>query len=242
MGSVMETNVNGQKIYCDAAFQRRWLDAFGPDVVKCIENFQQTAFDGADLPAAWTVTLVEAGAGDSTVALMAGANGGQLLITTDAAENDGVNMQLKGEAFSFASAWQAYFGIRFKVSEATQSDFLAGLCITDTDLLGGLSDGLYFRKVDGATGISFVLEKNSTETEIAAVHACAADTFVTLEFVYDGADVLIYVDGAEKGRINAGNANFCNDEFLTPSLHFLTGAAAAITMNVDWVRAIQVQG
>lgn len=241
MGTCGSTTVNGQIVFFDRDYAHRWLEAFGPDVVKVIENFVQTPFSGADAPAAWTTTLVEGGAGETTVALMGGANGGQLLITTDAAENDGANMQLQGEAFSFASAWQAYFGIRFKASEATQSDFLVGLCITDTDLLGGMTDGIYFRKVDGATGIAFVLEKNSAETEVAALATFAADTFVTLEFVYDGTYVKAYVDGVLKTEVLATNANFCNDEFLTPSIHFLTGEAGAKTMNVDWIRAIQIQ-
>jgi hypothetical protein len=241
MGSVNTGNVRGQFVFFDNAFAHRWLDAFGPNVVKVVEEFQKTPFDAADTPGGCTVTLAETGAGDTTLALAAGANGGELLITTDAADNDGANIQYRGEAFSFASAWPAYFGIRLKVSEATQSDLLAGLCITDTDLLGGLSDGVYFRKVDGSTAISFVLEKNSVETEIASVHALAADTYLVLEFAYDGTDVRAYVNGSQVAQVPATNANFCNDEFLTPSLHFLTGAAAAITCNVDWIRAIQMQ-
>lgn len=240
MGSVNTTNVRGQFVYYDNAYAHRWLDAFGPNVVKVVEEFQKT-YLVSDTIAGATTTLVETGAGETTLGLVAGANGGELLITTDAADNDGANIQWNGECFSFASAWPAYFGIRFKASEATQSDFLVGLCITDTDLLGGLSDGIYFRKVDGATGISFVLEKNSAETEIASVHTFAADTYLVLEFAYDGTNVTAYVNGNQVAQVAAANANFCNDEFLTPSLHFLTGAAAAITCNVDWIRAIQMQ-
>ncbi len=238
MGNVFTKAVGQSLVQYDSALPYRWFDAVGPTAVKVLEEFQQTAFASANNMAACTTTLVNA----STVALVAGANGGQVLISTAGAENDGANIQFLGEAFSFASPWEAYFGIRFKVSEATQSDFLVGLCITDTDLLGGMTDGIYFRKVDGSAAISFVLEKNSAETEVAAVHTCVADTFVDLEFIYDGANVDAYVNGAKKASIAAGNANFCNDEFLTPSVHFLTGAAAPITMTVDWLRAIQVQG
>jgi hypothetical protein len=227
--------VNGNLIFHDG---QRWFDAIGPTVCKFLEDFVGTPFASADTPAAWTVTLVEGGAGESTVALADGA-GGLLLITTDAAENDGVNMQVTKEAFKLASGKPCYFGIRLKVSEATQSDFLVGLCITDTDLLGGVTDGVYFDKVDGSTDINFTLEKNGTETTSAsAVGTCADDTYVILEFFFDGTNVDAYVDGALQTRLAV--TNLPDDEELTPSIHFLTGAAAAETMTVDWIRAIQI--
>jgi hypothetical protein len=227
--------VNGNLIFHDG---QRWFDAIGPTVCKFLEDFVGTPFASADTPAAWTVTLVEGGAGESTVALADGA-GGLLLITTDAAENDGVNMQVTKEAFKLASGKPCYFGIRLKVSEATQSDFLVGLCITDTDLLGGVTDGVYFDKVDGSTDINFTLEKNGTETTSAsAVGTCVDDTYVILEFFFDGTNVDAYVDGALQTRLAV--TNLPDDEELTPSIHFLTGAAAAETMTVDWIRAIQI--
>jgi hypothetical protein len=239
---VVVNDIGVDRVYVDSTYPHRWLDAMGPNVVKFVEDFQSTPFDGADTPANCTVTLVEAGAGETTLALVAGALGGELLITADANDNDGANVQLKGECFSFASAYKTYFGIRYKMSEATQSDVLAGLCITNTNLLGGMTDGIYFRKVDGSTAIGFVLEKDSVETEVASVHTQAADTYAWFEFVYDGVYVSAYVNGAKVAQILATNPNFPNDEFLTPSVHFLSGAAGAgKTCTVDkWV-AIQIQ-
>ena len=214
-----------------------WCDAFGPSVVKFIDEFVYTPFDGADNPAAYTVTLVEAGAGESTLALKAGADGGTLLITTDAAEDDGVNLQAKGEAFK-PLTYPIYFGCRFKISEATQSDFLIGLCITDTDLLGGVTDGVYIRKVDASTTMAFVLEKDSTETSTNYGTAVAADTWYKFEFYFDGTNIDWYLNDTLQTR--PVTTNLPNDEFLTPSVHFLTGAAAAITIEVDYLRAIQI--
>lgn len=226
----------GNLVYYDGT---EWVDAIGANICKFIEDFVNLPVDDTTGdPTAWTMTVVEAGlGGDSTAALKAGAEGGVLLITTDNAENDGVNLQLKGEAFKLASGKPCYFGIRFKISAATQSDFLVGLAITDTDLLGGVTDGIYFRKVDGSTDVKFVLEKNSTETESAAI--LTADTnFHTLSFVFDGTRAVAFVDGVEQSIL--AQTNLPNDEFLTPSIHFLTGDAAAITMEVDWVRVIQI--
>src|SRR6185369_13767992 len=107
--------------------------------------------------------------------------------TTDANEDDGIEMQLAGEAFELTTGQAAtYFGIRFKADEATQIDILAGLCITDTTLLGGMTDGVYFEKLDGGTGTSFTVEKNSTETQADALATFAADTWTIWEFYWNG--------------------------------------------------------
>lgn len=226
--------IRGNVVYLDG---QRWFDALGPNVAKFVEEFVNTPFDGADAPAAFTTTLVETGGAETTVALNAGADGGTLLITTDAADNDGANIQAKGEAFK-PLTYQLYFGARFKISEATQSDFLIGLCITDTDLLGGMTDGIYFRKVDASTTMNFVLEKDSTETATAFGTAIAADTWYVLEFFFDGTNVDWYVNGVLQTR--PAITNLPNDEHLTPSVHVLTGSAASITAEVDWIRTIQI--
>ncbi len=224
----------------------RWFDAFGPNVVKVIEDFQYSALDHAAAGGAsaivggWTVTAVEGGAGDTTLALKAGDKGGVLVITTDAAENDGANIQVNGEAFDLSGNYPLYFGCRFKLNaDATQNDILVGLCITDTDLLGGMTDGIYFRKIDGATTLNFVLEKNSTETATAFGTALAIDTWYTVEFLFNGAVVDWFVDGVKQTR--PAVTNLPNDEYLTPSIHFLTGEANANVCEIDWIKAIQVQ-
>jgi len=227
---------NGNLVYYDT-HRMRWLDAIGPNVVKFIDHFTRLPVDDTTGdPTEFTMTVVEVGTGDSTVALDT-TEGGIMLITTAANEDDGVNLQLKGEAYKMESVKPCYFGLRMKLSEATQSDFLAGLCITDTTLLGGLTDGVYFRKVDASTDISMVAEKNSTET--ANVDATADTSFHIYEFLYDGNGTIYpFIDGAQGTAITT---NIPDDEALTPSIHFLTGADSAETMSVDWLRAIQLR-
>jgi hypothetical protein len=217
--------------------RKRIVDAIGPDVVKVIKDFTDgpgidTAFDNE-----WTVTRVEAGAGESTVT-RTDAVGGALLITTDAAENDGVNMQLIGESFELTSDQELYFGLLgLKISDATQSDFFAGLAITDTDILGGVTDRIGFEKLDGATAIKAMLEKDSTETLTASLHTAVADTAVDLEWYWDGTGVEFFVDGASAAT--PAVTNLPNDEFLRPSIHFLAGEAVAKTFTLDKLVIIQ---
>ena len=217
----------------------RWFDAFGPEVSKYVTHFEHLPMVGADNPSDWTVTLTEGGASESTVALST-VRGGEMLITTDAQENDGVSMQVTGEAFAFDGQYPLYFGIKFKVNATTQNDFLVGLSITDTDILGGATDGLYFRKVDAATTVNLVLEKDSVEST-TAVDVCVADVYVIYEFYYDGVYLYAYVDGVLAATLTtASETNFPNDEVLTPSIELLCGEAVAKTMTVDWLRVIQI--
>lgn len=224
--------VGGNLIYFDTA-PYRWLDGWGPSLCKFVENFVGTPTDDTTgMPTAFTCTAV-----GSSTAVNAATAGGGLLITTGATENDGINAQVKGEAFKLVAGKPLYFGIRLKVSEATQSDLLVGLCITDTDLLGGMSDGVYFRKVDGSTDVKVVVEKDSTETESAAV--LTADTsFHILELFWDGAALTAYVDGVAVATPVL--TNLPSDEELTPSVQFLAGATGAKTCEVAWLRCLQV--
>jgi hypothetical protein len=227
--------VNGALVSHDG---QRWFGAVGEKVSTFLEDFVGTPFSGADAPAAYTTTLVEVGAGETTVALKAGADNGALVITADANDNDGANVQALGEAFKLASGFPLYFGVKFRVSEATQSDFLLGLAITTTDALGGVTDGIYFRKVDASTTCNLVLEKDSAETEAAALTIAAATDYV-LEFYFDGTNVDFYVNGVLGTR--PAITNLPDNEYLSPVMHFLNGAAGAgKNLEIDWIKAIQI--
>jgi hypothetical protein len=235
MANTHSKRVLGNLVFYDTN-QQRWIDAVGADVTKFMLNTAYMADDDTtgDL-SGFTHTAVEVGAGNSTAVLADNT----LLITTAANDDDGVNLQVKGEAFDLASGNYTYFGINFQASEATQSDFLVGLCITDTTLLGGMTDGIYFECLDASTDINFVLEKDSTETTSASAVGTFADaTNITLEFLFDGTNVDAFVDGVVQTRLAV--TNLPDNEQLTPSIHFLTGAASAETMTVNWLRTIQI--
>jgi hypothetical protein len=215
----------------------RLVDAVGPDVVKWelqAQDAQANAGTGTQ-PRGYTTTLVEAGGGESDIEASDEA-GFKWEIITDAADNDGVSAQLNGEAFR-PTGREIYFGIALQADEITQDDFLVGLCITDTALLGGMTDGIYFRKVDAAATIAAVTEKNSTETEDADVGSLVANTTIILEFYFDGTTVYFFVNGVQQAT---SITNIPDDEALTPSIEFLTGEAVAHRMKIAWARAISI--
>lgn len=225
----------GNLVYWDI-HQNRIIDAWGPGVKKWILGPNALA-QSADAMAGWTVTLVETGGGETTVAASQAVNGGALLITTDAFENDGANLQMIGEAFQPAASTLLYFGCKVQISDVTQSDLLVGLCITDTDLLGGMTDGMYFRKVDGAATLSAVLEQDSSETTSTAA-TMVNDTDLYLEIVANGVTVDFYVDGTMLTQM--AQTNVPDDELLTPSIHFLTGEAVAKTCTIKELRVFRI--
>jgi hypothetical protein len=177
----------------------------------------------------WTVTETDASA---TQALTDG-DGGWLLITNTAADNDLVALQKKGESFRFASGKKLWFEARFKVSDATQSDVVMGLQITDATPLD-VTDGVFFIKADGAATVDLLVEKNNTATTTSSVATMANDTFITLGFFYDGVSTIYYfVNGALGG--SSVTTNLPDDEDMTISFAIQNGEAVAKTMTVDYI-------
>ena len=196
-----------------------------PDVTKA-----HTYFDDFDTYTAadWTVTET----GVATQAL-ANEDGGVLLVTNAAADDDASFSQKVGESFKFEAGKKLWFEARLKVSDATQSDWVVGLQITDTTPLA-VTDGVYFRKDDGDANIDFVVIKNSTATTATAVSVNVDATYVRLSFYYNGVDEIVYfVDGVRQGK--SVTTNLPDDEELTISFGVQNGEAVAKTMSVDYI-------
>lgn len=182
----------------------------------------------------WTITTTEGGGSDATEAL-GDADGGVLVVTNDAADNDNDFFQKKGESFKLESGKKAWFKSRFKVSDATQSDFVMGLQITDTSPLA-VSDGVYFRKDDGDALLDFVVMKDSTGTTATGVHTVVDDTYLVVGFYYNGVDAIeYYIDDAKVGT--SVTTNHPDDTELTISFGIQNGEAVAKVMTVDYILA-----
>ena len=238
MADVIGQRIAGNLVYLDrGAHGKRVVDAIGPDVFK----FQHDFVRGQGLSATALGDEATVTATGTSPAVYTDAAGGVLLLTTGGTENDGLNIQWLGENFHLGATGISalYFGCRFKISDATQSDFFIGLCDTDTDILGGADDSIGFRKADGSTAVSFVTEKGTTETTATAF---TADTsWHIVEFYYDaGAGTLEpFVDGVSIGNVATTNLP---DEEQRVSVHFLTGEGGAKTMSIDWITVIQIGG
>lgn len=177
----------------------------------------------------WTVTETDAAA---TQALTDG-DGGLLLITNSAADDDLVSLQKKGESFLFVAGKKLFYEARLKVSDATQSDVVIGLQITDTTPLD-VTDGVFFIKADGAATVNLLVEKNNTATTASSIATMADDTFIRLGFYYNGSDAVQYFVNGDLGGSMAVT-NLPDDEVLTVTIAIQNGEAVAKTMTVDYV-------
>ena len=219
-------------------YNHRMIDAWGQNVHKFVTDFTSMPVDDTTGdPTEWTDTIVELGTGDST-ATISDAQGGWLRINAAANENDGYTMQLKGETFKPSSGGYIYFSTKIKADEATQSDIFIGLAVTDTSPTAAVADGIYFRKIDGATAMYFVTENTNTETATSALTFAAATEYV-LEFVVDGTGTAYgYVNGS---LVATHTANIPTTE-LRITIEYLNGAGTMQNkgMDVDYIRCFGI--
>jgi hypothetical protein len=195
-----------------------------------------TWFDDFDdyVAAEWTIT--ETGTGTRAVGNL---DGGILVITNGASDDDANFLQWSGstnaatvETWKFVAGKELWLKARFKISDATQSDFVLGLQITDTTPLA-VTDGVYFLKADGSTTLNLLVTKNSTSTTTAAA-TLVNDTYVTVGFVYNGSDKIdVFVNDV---RIATSvTTNLVDDEELTLSFGIQNGEAAAKVLSLDYL-------
>lgn len=176
----------------------------------------------------WTATT---GTGD-TIALT-GTYGGILGINTAATSGRAPQIQYKDESFKFIS--EIYFGARVRVSSITASTAIMGLCITDTTLISGMSDGVYFLSTNGV--LTFVGEKDAVETSLSTGITLVANTYYELGFKFNPVTgIEVYVNNTLVGKLNSG---WVDDEDLAISFAISTGADAAKSLFVDYVYVIQ---
>lgn len=195
-----------------------------------------TYFDDFDTYTAgdWTVTETQAGATQA----LTNVDGGVLLLTNSAADNDLNALQKVGESFKFEAGKKLFFKARFAVSDATESDFIIGLQITDSTPLA-VTDGVYFRKDDGDANLDFVVVKDSTASTASEIATVANNTYLTVGFYYDGVSEIIYAASTNNnnptilGKLAV--TNLPDDEELTISFGIQNGEAVAKTMSIDYI-------
>ena len=190
----------------------------------------------------YTITTVELGTGSATEAITDG-EGGQLLITNAAGDNDLDFLQLKGESFKWNASKRMFFTAKFKTNDVTQTDIVMGLQVTDASPLD-VDDGIYFLKLDGDNTPDFVVEKDtSSSLSVVQMDAMVDDTFVTLSFEYDPLDVAtggsvfrVYQDDVQVGEVTS-TTNAPDDQELTLSFGIQNGEAVAKTLTIDFILA-----
>ena len=185
----------------------------------------------------WTVS--DTGANTQALATADPTLGGVLLITLANADNNLSSLQKIGHSFDPQAGTNIWCEAGFRASEATQSDFIFGLIVTDTTPLAN-TDGIYFRKDDGDTQIDFETNATSvasTETNIAAF---AADTYIRVGFKVTGTTLVeYYFNDVLQGSFNTNITSVP----LRVTFHIqdgdTAGAVGAQTASVDYAICAQ---
>jgi len=186
-------------------------------------------------PAEFVVTVLEAGAGGDSTLAAGQAAGYPLRITTDNADYDGVNAQLRGETVKIDADTDVRLRMKCKASEEDDADLLFGLCELKTALMAttsahGLSSGVagvFFVSISGEPTLYVKAYKAGVQTTSIEVGALGTAD-IDLALWWDGSTVRAFVDDVEVARF----AGTLPDGELTPSVNYRTGAAAAVTLDI----------
>lgn len=176
--------------------------------------------------------------GTPTQALTDG-DGGRLLITNSAANDDRSFQQKVGESFLFEAGKKLWFDCVLQVSDAIESDFTAGLQITNTAPLNP-TDGVFFVKTDAANTVDLMVKKDSVVTITSSIATISDNTDIRLSYFYNGIDIIeIFANGVFVG--SSVVTNLPDDEVMTISFGVQNGEAVSKTMTMDYVMAAKAR-
>lgn len=181
----------------------------------------------------WTVTETQAGATQA----LADGNGGRILLTNSAGDDDVNQIQKVGASFLPVVGKKVFMRAIFQISDVLQSDFAIGIQLTNADGtdLAVATDGIFFLKVDGAATIALYSRQDNTTGSVnsGAIATLVNATDVTVAFFYDGVDRIYYsVNGSVLGYITVAAGTLPNIA-CAPVVSLKNGEAVAKTANVD---------
>lgn len=185
----------------------------------------------------WTATVVGTGAVTQINEL-----GGVMELTTSAGATDAVYLDKVGESFQFAAGYQSWFTSRVALSDATNTEMVLGLQITDTTPTA-VSDGVYFHKPSAGTRVYLVQISAATGATVTTDtgYDMANATYAVFAYYYDANGTLFFEIKDATGVVVAEGSAVGNLPAVTQtvSIGVLNAAAAAHTMKVDYVFAAQ---
>jgi hypothetical protein len=186
------------------------------------------------ISAEWTETNASSGV------MSVSEEGGWLTITNGSSDDNFVSLQQKVAAFKPVANKKLFFAAKFKVSDATQSDLLIGLVAIDTSPLTN-TDGIYFTKADGATGLSFVTNASSTASTVSSLTTVVADTEIEVAFVVNGTSSVDYYVGNNTNAAKVATATTnIPAVVMSPTILIQNGEGASKVLKVDYILAAVV--
>ena len=227
--------VNGRLIFYEHGNRQRWTDAIGADVVKW-EMLNPEPQSGTALMRYTSVT-------DSTGTVQKHTTNPYIVrADTHAAVNKSAAIQLRTATFKLESSMPLYFGMEYKLANASSVGLLAGLF--EANSADFLKNSGVQQSKGGAFFISATGAKTLTPTTATASAAATSTTSTTsigtadqiLEIHWDGSTTLTYY--ANGTKLGALTSSICSNKALAPGF---TIQGNNKKMRVKWARCIQLR-
>ena len=195
--------------------------------------------------AGWKQTLQSDGAGGTSTASVLAAHGGGYVMTTDNAQDDGVNSQLVGQGVDLQSIQSGWMEMRVKVDAVTQYQLAVGLATTDTTVIAsgalactefsgflGLVTGsnsvLGLANQTGGTGVETTTLTDSTTALLTA------DTYVNLGLRWGKSpSVTAYLNGVKD--VTYATTTDYPTGVVVPTIFMGTNTTASRVFTMPWV-------
>jgi len=212
-----------------------WFKNYVPEYANRFED-HFNRYAAAD----WTITTVEA-AGAATEALSDHVNG-VLLVTNGTADDDRDELVNVAEAFRLYDNFPTYCALRFKISDATQSDFWFGLINATSYWAATPDDAVIFSKQDGDANLDFITRTNAAQALTDTGIDLTDLGWIRVGFHWDGHDTVRYFVYRDYDMFCLAQGShttyIAQDEELRLGFGLRNGAAAAKAIYVDYIRGV----
>ena len=214
-------------------------------------TFSHLVYDDFDVfnTTNWTTTAVGAG----TTAVTAGADGGQVLLTTTTGASDSLFVQKPITTFKLNAGKALFFKFAGTLSDVINDVFLAGLCNSSTTF-AGVTDGIYIQKPSGAAQLNLVINVGGTPVTVPFPAAAipVAATYFEVGFMVDwlgnvagyfnpltGTQIILnaLASGVTRGRACQALTPALTTVGLAPTFGLQNSTGAARTLSADFIVA-----
>lgn len=196
------------------------------------------------------VATAIAGGSSAVVDTTASSHFGRCLLSGAATTADsGAQLQYDSESMALVAGEYTFFWGDAKLSEATDSAWAAGLCVTDASILHAttgvitITDGVMFRKADDVATIDAVIVRDSVEVSLqSAIYTIQSgvkfemEIIVAMDQTAGVGTAYFYINGALVASLDCGIMPYSAEESLTMSHAFQSGSnVGTMTDELDYI-------
>jgi hypothetical protein len=172
--------------------------------------------------------------------------GGVLVVTVDNTADEGINLQVAGEAFHLDGGYPLYFEARVNASSIVDIDWFIGISQADEEIItGGVSNRVGFESLIGT--MSFISEDATNQKTVDTSITEGADDWIRLAFFWDGLLLHYAVDTNDNGEFEykgyltaATTADYVPQAIMmTPTIEAIVAATGGATLYVDYILVMQ---